>query len=102
MEFTDYIENYSNVLPEWVKNIPIGIIEDIEALGFQFSIIYSDIIFHKDFDEFSKGILKVTKTGIEIKLPPVKDVDKIAEYIIFLEDLQRINFIVGEYLVTVK
>lgn len=102
MEFTDYIKEYPNVLPEWIKNIPIGIIEDIEALGFKFSNIYSEIIFHKDFDTFSQGILKVTKKGIEIKLPPVKDVDKIAEYIIFLEDLQRINFIVREYLTTVK
>jgi hypothetical protein len=102
MEFTDYIEQYPNVLPEWIKNIPIGIIEEIQALGFELTNIYSDIYFHKDFGFLPTGKLVVTKEGIEINIPSVKDINKIPEHIIFLEDLQRINFIVNEYLVTVK
>jgi hypothetical protein len=103
MEFTDYIEQYPNVLPEWIKNIPIGIIQDIEELGFELlNVLHSEIIFNKQFDAYSKGRLILTKEGIEIKYPFIKDVNKAQEYIIFLQNLQRINFIVNEYLITVK
>ena len=103
MEFTDYIEQYPNVLPEWIKNIPIGIIQDIEALGFELlNVLHSEIIFNKQFDAYSKGRLILTKEGIEIKYPFIKNVNKAQEYIIFLQNLQRINFVVNEYLITVK
>jgi hypothetical protein len=103
MEFTDYIEQYPNVLPEWIKNIPIGIIEDIEALGFELlNVLHSEVIFDKQVDAYSKGRLTLTKEGIELKYPFIKDINKAQEYIIFLQNLQRINFIVNEYLLTVN
>lgn len=89
MKFNEWLLEYGNVIPQWVKDLPQELIDEIEGNGFTCHETYSVVSFSKDYSRMSEYRIKLKQDRLEFSLPNIYDAQDLPAHIDNLNRIMR-------------